>query len=88
VNDVAPGIAAVSKAIAGGMTIDPACSGLLQEMPGYTWAPSKLGGFQEKPIEINDDACDALRYAIASMDPALSENPWAMLAGKRAGAVA
>jgi len=88
VNDVSPGLAVVSKAIAAGMTVDPSCAGLLQEMPGYTWAPSKLGGFQEKPIELNDDACDALRYAIASLDPAMTQNPWAQLAGKRVGAVA
>ena len=23
----------------------------------------------EKPIEINDDACDALRYAVLALDP-------------------
>jgi len=43
---------------------------------------------EEKPIELNDDACDALRYAIASLDPAMTQNPWAQLAGKRVGAVA
>lgn len=87
-NDVGPGIAAVSKAIANGMTIHPACRGLLGELPGYTWAPNKAGGFHEKPIEVNDDACDALRYGIIALDPALDENPWAQLVGQRVGGVA
>ncbi len=88
VNDVSPGIASVAKAIAQGMTVHPGCTGLLGELPGYTWATTRAGGFAEKPIEINDDACDALRYAIASSDPAMSDNPWAQLVGARAGGVA
>ncbi len=88
INDVSPGIAAVSKAIASGMTVSPSCKGILTELPSYTWKPSRAGGFDEKPIEINDDAADALRYAIASLDPSMSDNPWAALAGKRVGSVA
>lgn len=87
-NDVGPGIAAVSKAIAEGMTVNPGCVGLLGEMPGYTWAPNRAGGFYEKPIDVNDDACDALRYAILAIDPALEDNPWAQLVGQPVGAVA
>ena len=80
-NDVNVGIQQVAVAITDGMTIDPTCAGLLSEMPGYTWAPTRLGGFHEKPIEVNDDACDALRYAVMAFvpDPA---NPWGRLAGK------
>lgn len=77
-NDVAPGITAVSNALAHGMTIDPRCSGLLGELPGYTWMPARTGGFQERPIEINDDACDALRYGVMSYEPDPA-NPWAGL---------
>lgn len=87
-NDVAPGIGAVSMAIARGMTVAPSCRGLLGELPGYTWAKSRGGGFYEKPIEINDDACDALRYAVASLDPSLDDNPWAALRGQRVGGIA
>jgi PBSX family phage terminase large subunit len=87
-NDVSPGIAAVSKAIAHGMTVSPSCRGLLGEIPGYTWATTRAGGFAEKPIEINDDASDALRYAVVSLDPTMEDNPWAQLAGQRAGGVA
>jgi hypothetical protein len=50
------------------MTVSPACTGLLEEIPGYTWQSNRLG-LQEKPIEVNDDACDALRYAVMALDP-------------------
>jgi PBSX family phage terminase large subunit len=87
-NSIAPGIGAVSMAIASGMTIAPSCAGLLGELPGYTWAKDKSGGFHEKPIDINDDACDALRYGIVALTDALNANPWAQLSGKAAGGVA
>ena len=63
-NEVRAGIDAVATAIAKGMTVAPSCAGLLGELPGYTWMPSRAGGFHERPVEINDDACDALRYAV------------------------
>ena len=67
-NDVLPGINAVSVAIRQGMTIDPACRGLLTELPNYRWAPERTtGGFREKPVEEGDDACDALRYAVMAL---------------------
>jgi phage terminase large subunit len=76
VNDVLPGITAVSDAIAHGLTVDPSCVGLLNEMPGYTWKPERGGGLQERPIEINDDACDALRYGVMSFGP--GTNPFSI----------
>lgn len=67
-NDVLPGINAVSAAIRQGLTIDPACAGLLTELPNYRWAPERTtGGFKEKPVEEGDDACDALRYAVMAL---------------------
>jgi hypothetical protein len=71
-NDVLPGITAVSDAIAHGLTVDPNCQGLLNEIPGYTWMPARGGGLQERPIEVNDDACDALRYGVMSFGPGLN----------------
>lgn len=87
VNDVLPGLSAVDKAFRSGMTVDPKCQRLRDEIPGYTWAPQRGGGFQEKPIEINDDACDALRYAVMSLEPN-PDNPWAALSSGQAGGVA
>ena len=86
-NDVDAGIQAVSAAIHDGMTIDPSCDGLLGEMPGYTWMTDRGGGFKEKPIEINDDACDALRYGVIAFAPD-PDNPWARLVGKQASSAA
>ena len=75
-NDVAPGLQAVDKAIRHGLTVHPSCQGLLSEIPAYTWAPNKSGGFHDRPIDINDDACDALRYAVMAYEPN-PKNPWA-----------
>jgi phage terminase large subunit len=86
-NAVLPGIDAVSIAFANGMTIDPACAGILGELPGYTWKPNKAGGFHEAPIEVNDDAADALRYGVVGITGALEDNPWAQLAGQSVGGV-
>lgn len=67
-NDVGPGINAVAAAMRQGMTIDPACNGLLTELPNYRWAPERsTGGFKDKPVEEGDDACDALRYAVMAL---------------------
>jgi hypothetical protein len=86
-NDVLPGLSAVDKALRAGMTISPSCEQLLTEIPGYTWKPERGGGFAEKPIEVNDDACDALRYAVMAFEPNKS-NPWAALSSGQAGGVA
>lgn len=86
-NDVLPGLQAVDKAIRDGMTFDPKCVSLLAEIPGYTWKPQKGGGFQEVPIDINDDACDALRYAVMAFEPNKA-NPWASLSAGKVGGTA
>lgn len=83
-NDVAAGLQAVDKALRGGMTVSPACAQLLTEIPGYTWKPKRGGGFEEVPVDVNDDACDALRYAVMAVEPS-PDNPWAGL--KSAGGV-
>lgn len=65
INDVGPGINTVATAMKQGMTIDPRCTGLLDELPAYRWAPQRTtGGLKDEPLKENDDACDALRYAV------------------------
>jgi PBSX family phage terminase large subunit len=67
-NDVLPGITAVSDEITRGMTVAPACQGLLTEMPGYVWATQRGSGMtKDEPTKQNDDACDALRYAVMGL---------------------
>jgi phage terminase large subunit len=86
-NAVLPGIDAVSQAIVRGMTVEPTARGLLGELPGYTWANDRGGALKEKPVEINDDACDALRYLVVGITRALDDNPWSQLVGQRAGGI-
>ena len=83
-NDVTPGLQAVDRQFREGMTVDPSCVGLLGEIPGYVWQSGRLG-LTEKPVEINDDACDALRYAVMAFE-ADPDNPWMSL--RSAGGVA
>ncbi len=67
-NDVLPGITAVSDEIAKGLTVAPGCAGLLTEIPGYVWATQRGSGMiKDEPVKINDDACDALRYAVMGL---------------------
>jgi hypothetical protein len=64
----------LSAALAAGMTVDPACRGLLAEFPAYTWEPERASGeSSDAPIKAHDDACDALRYAV--MAHALPDEP-------------
>ncbi len=63
-NDVLAGITAVTDALAAGMTVSPDCSGLLGEVPAYVWKQERgSGAMADSPIKVNDDACDAWRYA-------------------------
>ena len=82
-NDVLPGINSVTEAIARGMTVAPSCAGLLGEIPGYTWQMNRLG-IQEKPIDIGDDACDALRYGVFALSAA-SKTGWGAVVGSAGG---
>lgn len=86
-NTMSVGLQAVDKALRLGMTVDPSCSGLISEIPGYTWAPNKQGGYHERPVEVGDDACDALRYAVMEFEPD-PNNPWAGMRAGGAGGVA
>lgn len=63
-NDMTPGLTEVATSIKAGETVDPRCLGLLSEIPEYTWQRDRATNMsKEKPIEVNDDACDAWRYA-------------------------
>lgn len=81
-NDVLPGLNAVSEALSRGMTVSPSCAGLLGELPGYTWQKNR-GGLVERPIDIGDDACDAVRYGVFSLMG--QPKGWAALSGGAGG---
>lgn len=44
----------------------PTC--LAEELNQYVWKIDKQGNTLEEPVKMNDDGCDALRYAVAHID--------------------
>jgi len=67
-NDRLNGVRAVEHMLsAGRLKIDPACRGLLAEADNYTWAETPAESGRDDPIKANDHACDALRYAVATV---------------------
>lgn len=70
-NDVLYGIRLVSNGLnAGWLRITDHCQGLINEIPGYSWDPKAALAGEDKPIKVNDDSCDALRYAVTTTERA------------------
>lgn len=65
-NDVIEGIKATRSAFDQGMlkVNAAACTPLINELHTYAWDETAKQGGREKPIKVNDHACDALRYFI------------------------
>ncbi|MFF3353371.1 PBSX family phage terminase large subunit [Streptomyces sp. NPDC002917] len=64
-NNVADGIRSVAAALAAGLLfVHESCTGLLAEMPGYSWDPKATERGEDKPLKVNDHSVDALRYAV------------------------
>ena len=49
---------------AGRLIIDPSCTGLIGELPGYVWDPDAAKKGVDKPLKVDDHGCDAARYGI------------------------
>lgn len=65
-NDVLNGIRETASAMRQGkIKICRNCKNLIAELQGYVWDEKANGA--EKPIKINDHACDALRYFVKTM---------------------
>ena len=66
-NDVFEGITyTCSEMQKGNVLICSECKNTIRQIEGYTWdSKAALKGI-DKPIKVEDDACDALRYAIYS----------------------
>ena len=63
--DVLKGIMNIEHKINNGnLVISQDCKNLINELNGYSWDEKN----DNSPIKLNDDACDALRYAIFSND--------------------
>ncbi|MFI0739334.1 PBSX family phage terminase large subunit [Streptomyces sp. NPDC021100] len=66
-NDVLAGIRSVSTALGAGLLrVHRSCTGLLDEIPGYSWDPAATAKGEDRPIKISDHSVDALRYAVHS----------------------
>ena len=63
-NDVKKGIEETAVAMQTGIIkISPKCRSLIKELEGYAWDDNEL---DDVPIKINDHACDAMRYFVAT----------------------
>ncbi|MCG7524930.1 PBSX family phage terminase large subunit [Streptomyces sp. OfavH-34-F] len=66
-NTVADGIRSVASLLAADrLVVHASCTGLLSEMPGYSWDPKATERGEDKPLKVNDHSCDAIRYAVHS----------------------
>ena len=66
-NAVLDGIRCVQGLMgAGRLTVHRSCANLIREIPGYVWDPKAAEKGDDKPLKVNDHACDALRYALAT----------------------
>lgn len=66
-NSVADGIRLVASLLATRrLVIHRSCSGLIDELPGYSWDDAEAKKGNDKPIKVNDHSCDALRYVVAT----------------------
>jgi PBSX family phage terminase large subunit len=85
-NDVKFGVGQVSTALATmtlegepkapDLTIDPSCVNLIAELESYHWPENKT--ISDTPVKEFDDACDALRYAIASEANVMTPGVWVL----------
>lgn len=71
-NDVLYGIRTVSGLLsADRLRINERCTGLIKEIPGYSWDPKATKQGIDAVIKENDHFCDALRYSCVT-----TENRW------------
>ncbi|WP_328686324.1 PBSX family phage terminase large subunit [Streptomyces sp. NBC_00343] len=66
-NEVVEGIRSVAALLAAGrLLVHESCTGLLDELPGYSWDPKATERGDDAPIKSDDHSADALRYAVHS----------------------
>lgn len=64
-NDVLDGIRTVAGLLGRGvLKIHRSCTGLLDEMPGYSWDDKAAEKGEDAPLKQDDHSVDALRYAL------------------------
>lgn len=67
VNAVVDGIRLVSTLLTvGRLKIHRSCTGLIAEIPGYSWSEKHAEKGEDVPVKADDHGCDALRYGCAT----------------------
>ncbi|MFE5996758.1 PBSX family phage terminase large subunit [Streptomyces sp. NPDC056454] len=68
-NAVLDGIRTVSSLLGTGeLLIHESATGLVEELPGYSWDDTAAEAGEDKPIKENDHSCDALRYGVRTTE--------------------
>lgn len=68
-NSVLDGIRTVSSLLStGDLFVHESASGLIDELPGYSWDDGAAERGDDKPIKENDHSCDALRYGVRTTE--------------------
>lgn len=68
-NKVLDSIRLVASLLAGNrLVIHESCTGLLEEIPGFSWDPVKAEKGIDAPIKADDHSVDSSRYAVASTE--------------------
>jgi PBSX family phage terminase large subunit len=68
-NTVLDGIRTVASLLAADrLRIHRSCTGLIDELPGYSWDDEAAEKGEDKPIKQDDHSCDALRYGVRTTE--------------------
>ncbi|WP_282795172.1 PBSX family phage terminase large subunit [Streptomyces sp. CC224B] len=68
-NTVLDGIRTVASLLAADrLRIHRSCTGLIDELPGYSWDDEKAEKGEDAPIKVDDHSCDALRYGVRTTE--------------------
>lgn len=66
-NTVIDGIRTVSSLFAlDRLRVHSSCTGLINELPGYSWDDTAAEKGEDKPVKVDDHSCDAMRYGLHS----------------------
>lgn len=68
-NDVIDGIRLVGSLLAANLLqIHESCTGLIDELPSYSWDPKAALRGEDKPVKVDDHGCDSMRYGVATTE--------------------
>lgn len=68
-NHVMYGLSTVASLLAAGqLLVSDRCVHLIEEIASYSWDDKAAAKGEDAPVKVNDHACDALRYGIATTE--------------------